>query len=479
MPTLISPADARALKSILVQPWLCERSRLVRWLLRALAPIAALVFVIAWRMTGRIESGGFAALMLLAALVSGIWITFARALALHNTPVNALLVPRARRLSLWLLPLTCLLLAALLAGLAASMFGHFGLLLAAFVIGLFGMAMMASGAPEGLLVFLAADFSITNGPRLAAMLDSIPFSSLGCLLLAGGVCVYASHRIFPHGGERHWKRQASNELSRAMAAGEVEAVSKLSGPGPLISRVYGAVLRRDCQRRASRQALLMHVLGPSVHWSRWLASLVLIGAGVAVVLAILTSPWLPVGASDLWSGMIAGGVIITSAFVALLAEQAFGKRLASTVTEQSLLCLAPNLPRGRALNRLLAARMLLQSTGAILMALLLSWCVGMAARIPPEPLLAMMALASTSLVLLPAVLRNVAAMGNPMHIGRSMLLVLVIGAMCCASIGLRIAYDMPWPWLIATSVVLGLFVARLRWRIMVDAPAAFPAGRLA
>ncbi|MES2125960.1 MAG: hypothetical protein V4463_01690 [Pseudomonadota bacterium] len=478
MPTLICAADRTALAILLRQPWQFERAPVVRWFLRALGPLAVLAPLVAMWRSGDVGTATIAAAVPLTILAFGCWIGFIGSLALQNTPVNAVLVPRARRLSLWLVPVLCLAMSGALAGVLALAFGHFAFFLAVFVLGMSGLGMMGNALHEGLLLFLLADFGITNAPHLMHTFDEAALS-LPALLLALAVAVYAARRLFPRGGERHWKRQARNEVARAIVAGEAKAVSQLPGPGGISLRVYGAVLRRDCQDRKARAALLLHALGPAVHWSTWLSNGALIMAGLGAVLAVLKSPWVPVGASGLWSGMIAGGVIISASFMALLVEQAFGKRLAATVTEQGVLMLVPGMARGTALNRLLASRMLLHAALAVCAALGMSLCVGLAARIALEPLLAMMALATTSMVLVPAVLRDVAAMGNPLNIGRPFMLLLAMPALCGLYISLRIAFDLPWAWVIAFNLLLGGVLSYARWRAAVAAPQAFPAGRLA
>src|ERR1700741_4327023 len=105
MTILFSAADAAALRSLLRQPWHFERAPVVRWLLRLLAPLAAVGPLIAWTRTGNPETTLLAAAAPLVVLAFGCWVTAVRALALQNTPVNAMLVPRARRLSMLLVPL--------------------------------------------------------------------------------------------------------------------------------------------------------------------------------------------------------------------------------------------------------------------------------------------------------------------------------------------------------------------------------------
>lgn len=411
---------------------------------------------------------GFAALMY-----------YAPAAVRLNTPANAMLVPRMRRR---LRQLTVLVWVAAAAGSAlltvgTSLPAHITFLCVGLWVVALGMAISGHALGtwiQGLLPLLFI-FGTSMPREWLALLGSAPvFAVAGLLALALGA--YTLDTMFPQGGERHFRLQAARRLAADQVT--VAGLAKQARTGRLGLWVYRVALARDCARR-NGGALLMHVLGPAVHWTERVLPLVLfsgLAAGALVVLLDLVS-------ADTLAA-IAGGswvVALSALFVQLFNYERRSMRLAFTRGEQSLARLAPGMPGCAAVfNRRLAWRLLQASVleWAVLSILMLGLVALTGAA---APILALLACASAlTLPLLAANLRDHARSSGS---GGWRLFVWMLAALGLSFLaGLVVHRPLGLSLLegaALAAVPLTALAVAWRWNRLAGAPHAFPVGRLA
>lgn len=395
------------------------------------------------------------------------------AVLLNAAPGNARLVPRMHRRLVQMI-VAGWIAALALAFLAAGTWQPVPLV-GLYVIGLTGTR---AGRSAGILLAMPAMmWSLLQRQLPAAWLDMLGSGTgfaLEMLLLAG-VAAYAINLMFPAGGDRHFEG-SRKQVAAITCAGWRKGGGSNAAPW-LKWSLYRLALRRDCRRR-SVAALLMHALGPAVHWTLlWWSPALLLGIGLLFRYVLPVVLDVGQGAPGLQQ---TGWVLV--AFLGLVlcmnAEQ-LAARIGKTRTEQALLRLAPPVPPAPGLNRLLAFGLL--RTGMFNWAAVTLSVVALAALGGAgghvEILLALCSLGGLPLVA--SQLRDFARDGGrPGWSGVKHMLL-------AAAVGLPLALagylaGMPfWPVLFAAVTACGAVQVALRWRAMMKAPAAFPAGRMA
>jgi hypothetical protein len=401
--------------------------------------------------------------------------SFVRGAARLNTPAHAKLVPQMRNrlielgFGTWFL---CL------AAIAACPFADTrGMVYAVIWGGLLTLGMGLSGAGHGgglALIFGAVFMPSTRRwlPWLQEAASSpLCLAAVVALLAPAGLAV--ARAMFPQGGERHWRMQARRE--RWVSA---RPVDRGNHPWLKLSKAwYAAVLRRDSARRNAR-SLLLHALGLGPgHADFRGASLLTFVLGLIVLGLVRLG-----GSASVLEASADLGWVLASLLLLMPAVQAEIplRAMPGTASEQSLLRLAPLMPGAApAFNRLLGRALLVRALGdwalVSLFAFTLTWLSGASAStLMLQACLCCMGLSMT-----------VTGLGD--HARRRPLrgplrLVLGAGAVLLCTVGgfaLRTAYGIPaMPAATLIALALTAVLAMARWRSMVQAPFAFPAGRM-
>jgi hypothetical protein len=468
--------NARIGTSLLRHVYWHRRSQGAMWLPVAAAALLLLTGPVAWLMHLPPRLTAMIVATLLYFFVTFWWQALVSAAMKLNTPANARLVPfgdvPAKQIVAWTLVLLSVI------GAAAGKLLFDAAILGAVLTGLLltGSALLAAGRTEGLVVAVGALFGGFYVAQHEGGEQARTVLAAGALLLAP-CATYLLLCLFPRSSERHWRDLARFERNNAYVSGQLDALPD-AVPG-WIGRVYAACLQRDCAARR-QGALLGHVFGPRAHWT-----LALVGGGVFMILCLLLSlavHALPEQhpAADFLQGFMQAMQTVAPAMLLVAVVQAVRVRQARTAVEQGLVRLAPGMAQGRALNRLLARRWLLQGVATGIGSLLWIVVAHMAAGAPFEVAMTVAAIVSPLLLFIPLLLRDVAAMGNPMHVGT--LALTLLGAACLPT-GLALlrlnGVDLSWLVLLPISAALSAGMIWWRWQALVGGPVALPVGRLA
>jgi hypothetical protein len=394
-----------------------------------------------------------------------------------NTPANAQLAPGMRpRLAelafgTWFL---CL------AGIAACPFvDQATLAVATLWLGMLslGSGLSAAGSTTGaVLIFasVALPPSRTMLPdRLQALAERPAFlvAELALLAAAGALAVAA---MFPRAGERHWRLQARRK--------RLVSLRPMDRPGAgrvwrTATSWYGALLRRDCARRHPR-SLLAHAFGtgPSrVEGAIGVLGMFVVGLAVIGLVKLHGSP----AALEASAGI--GWILASSTlFLPMMHADVALKTMPALAGEQALVRLAPLLPGAApAFNRLLGRALLAQALNgwalAELAAFVLTWLSGASGA----TLVMQLCAGCLALPMLTLPLRDLSRSKSL----RTMLSVLYLpgAVVACVGVGvvLRSRFGLPlMPGAAATALALAAACALRGWRKLVQAPFAFPAGRM-
>lgn len=404
---------------------------------------------------------------------------FAPAAIRLNTPANAMLVPRMRRRLLQLTVLvwfTTVALSTLLA-LGTSLPAHLTFLGVGFCCIMLGLAISGHTLGtwiQGLLPLVFVFGSSIPSAWVEPLGRAPVFALASLLLLALGACTLAT--MFPHGGDRHFGRQAARKLATDQMT--VEGLARRPRTVRLGVWAYGAVLGRDCARRDGG-ALLMHVLGPGVHWTHRILPLVFFAAAAAGVLLALRT----LASVDPLAALTNGSWVFasTALLVQVFDYQQRSIRLAFTCGEQSLVKLAPGMPASAGVfNRQLARRLLQTSLVEWAVVSILMLCL-LAVAGAPAPILAMQAcVCFLALPLLATNLRDHARDSGSGGRWMFQWMLVALGLSFFAGALMRQAFGLPLLQGAAlASVLLSAMAVAWRWRRLAGAPHAFPVGRLA
>ncbi len=466
---------------LLLQPVLLRRTLgapWVQWLMLALSA-GAIALAIVFQST---LAAGLACLVGAGHLLMW-WALFVISIGLQFSQRGARLAPSLRRVALATTIVAYLCLVLIIAMAAGSVFGHHVLwaLLAGW--GLAAVALIVAGREAvGFIALAPLPLGLSRFHDVAPVLVLLATPAgiaAGAALLAASMC-YALHLLMGRheGDDEHNKFL---DLWRHTARG----TQQKSGPllRPFVA-AYAGCLRRDCARR-DKQNLLLHAAGPSLHWTGSLSFQLTMLLGS---LAYFLIPALNAGqALGMGAGLMLGSILMLLNGVA---------RLAAGQPEQALVRLAPGMPVASALNRLLARGLLGIFFMNWLVAMLITALLLALAGATQSQFIEQMAATSVLLLLAAGVLRNF-AIGNK---GRDrivrgllyglafILMVALMTAMPLVPVGIAL-FD--WPALKAPGVaqaglllvtllllLLAGLIVRWRWRAMLAAPPAFPAGRL-
>ncbi len=281
--------------------------------------------------------------------------------------------------------------------------------------------------------------------------------------------------VLGDGGRAHRARHARAERWREMARsdGSWQASGKVGGLGGLMNLPYQRQLQKWSAARGPGTVAprLMLGLGPAVHWTVQFSGAVLYGG--ILLLVGLCSLWIPVSFPDfLRAGSFGLTIGLMSALLAPLTS--LGRALDRSRAEQGLLVLLPGVPRGRALNRLLARQWLLQFG--------LTWCGGLAVAVAvmaysaaPRELLLPFLLAY--LLPIATVWRDWSRQPRGGRGGTPVVLAVVLTAFF--GYALYRWQGVPLWGIAAAQLALAAAVGGWGWRLQMSAPSALPVGRLA
>lgn len=283
-------------------------------------------------------------------------------------------------------------------------------------------------------------------------------------------------RLLQSGGERH-RRGDANRLrmntQRGMYARQAGGWGGSAALGRWMSAPYylcfGVLVGR---RDSSLWPRLMLAFGPGLHGAvqaAWGLGLLALGLGGLALASV--RGWIP--ASGLSGPQVWGPVVgLLSAAINPVIGAAAG--LYRTRREQALLALLPGVPRGAALNRALATRLLLRFGVAWAVSLGALLVLGrFAPSLAPALLAAAIGMAPTALWMCSDVSRMAPPAADPRFAVKLLVLIAgpLAGLVLNRVVGMAVA-EVAVAVLLPTAVLLAW-----RWRALAYLPGAFPAGR--
>ena len=343
---------------------------------------------------------------------------------------------------------------------------------------LIGFALIGAGNRRALALVVLAG----NGPWLSRHLlpaplvdavDSVFPLVMTLLLVPAGA--WALRWLYPAGGDAHFARRSLH--IKHMTRFEGRNWSQQAESSSPVLRLYGAALRRD-GRRADPGRLLLHALGPVMHWSAWVNPvLLMLAAGVGVRLLLAWRGASSGHLNDFMEGFALPGLGVLTMTI-LLSTAQFGQSLRKTRGEQALLRLAPRTGGPALLNRHLAGCLLRDALRLwailTLTILFVSAAVGGADVLPRQ--LALCCLAGQ--VAMTGLLGDYAGSGG-WNLPLALRAALLAGLQAAVAVTLDWVSGVPvWLWIVAFSLGMTVFQLRSAWGAMLGAPPAFPARRM-
>ncbi|MEH0168449.1 hypothetical protein [Roseateles microcysteis] len=460
-----------------------QRSNDKGW--RTLAIVAAMVLVpaVVLMIWGSAKVAGVIGGNLIMTVAAVYWGALVVNLLEQNHPNAARLVPghvpRLRQVLIagWLLSSLPMAVGASVMGLPA---------LPAWIVSAWGMAALGllMRWPLGWTLLSVVPFLAVwlyrNGlfAQAAELLQSRPAL---CVLVSLVLPPLPLLQVLGEGNGAHRKAYARSERWRDMArqgdGAQTWDSSKLPAPLSWITTLVQSPYRRELRRLSSRTdaasvgARLMLGLGPATHWTAQLSGCIIFGTIFGLV--CLGSLWIPIGFVDF---LRAGSFGLTIGLMSALLGPLTGiaRTLDKTRNEQRLLVLLPGMPRGQALNRLLARQWLAQFGLTWLLGLAVATVVMGFSGAPAEMLLPFLL---AYLLPIALVWRDWARQASKGH-GP---VLLVFGVISSALLGYVLYRWAGVPiWIYGSlQALLTLVLGITRWRKQVSAPQALPVGRLA
>ena len=449
------------------------------FLLSVTALVALAVGLLVWLKTS--DAGlalGMAARIVLGGLLTGYVTYFLSGAVKLNTPVHARLVPRMRRRLMQLA--------------AASWAGATGLaaLLAwgtpfspAFVLLGMGIWLAALGlARSGHRAGVAAQFLFFPGFMVPGAVDlarrhlghGAGFAIAVVLMLA--LAAFTLRTMFMNGGDRHYALRTAQKLltERLTPQGQFKAPN----PNRFAMGIYLAALRRDSAGHNAGK-LLAHLLGARQHWTQQV-----LGMGSVALLAGVAVFVLREFGGETVRAMLTNNAPTYASWIfmaSLFDLGARNTRLIETRGEQALLRLAPVMPaRPPVFNRSLARLLLANAAIGWCILLAASLWVTLAAGAPASGLFKQVCLACLALPLIGLNLRDQSRLSSMLGSSVFLFLLASAGVSVVAGIILRTATGLPvLPGAALMSITIACVDGARRWKASVDAPHAFPVGRLA
>jgi hypothetical protein len=440
---------------LLLQPVLLRRTLgrpWMQWLMLALTVGAILLATLL-----RAKPVAVLACMVGAAQLLAWWQLFVISIALQCAQRGARRVPRLRRMAVATTVLVWLCLVLIVTLTAGALFGH--PVLWALVAGLClaALALVAAGRETvGFLALGTIPMALTRFQdlaRIAAPLDT-PAGMAAVATLLGALMYYTVRRLVAgHNGAflDRWRRRMSGAAPKQVAF-----------TTPFAAQFPGRL-------RRNRQDLLVQGLGFSRYWTAALS------AQIPMLLVSTAMRFTPAANSAYGFGIVEGAMLAP-----LLILFRSVDRVAAGQPEQALLRLAPRMPASNALNRMLAR--------ALLGLFFKNWIAAMACSalylaltgVSQAQFIQSMASMSVSVLLAGAVLRRYALANKAWdRISLALLYVLTFVLMfflvpfCIVEFGMTGAQRLG----MLLALLAGLLVY-WRWRAMLAAPPAFPAGRI-
>ncbi|ALT78701.1 hypothetical protein [Paucibacter sp. KCTC 42545] len=492
MATSIHQAHALHYRPVLLAAWQQHRNGRSRYFVPLVVGLSALL-LLAIGLTASWSAALQTAAALASAGLLGLWTALFANLCRQNHPHHARLLPLQLQSLRATLALSQLMLSAAIALLMGLSQGH----------------ALAWGLGAGLLMLVIAacvrwwQMSVLVWLGFMVLVEHLqspwvqaPWQALlawytlqpATLALAAALLLpWCTSRLLQAGGSRHaanyQRRARARQMFREQMTGAKYTPKHFSPVGlwlwelftwpvPLWTRHLLRQARPTAKSAIARAELV--TLG-NVHWVAMLGSASLV-LSIAVVVILAMQIWLE--PFD-WQHVHQGGNLgLQIGLVSMAMNPLFGlaANLYRTRREQALLMLLPGMPRGRALNTLMARRTAIQ--------FLAQWLIALCALVlvaGGNEALAGMNFSGLHLLLacLPAgslLLRDWSSLPSPGQ-GPAILVFIGVVAFALAMAGLQwLGLSM---WLMAAAAVL-LSLALLRWRwqgLILKSPAAMPVGR--
>jgi len=390
-----------------------------------------------------------------------------------NTPANAQLAPgmRAR-----LLELSMAVWAFGIAGLALGNAGataNVALTVTWFLVASLGMGLAAIGSGIGAWVLLLI-WPLMGLPTFipeavrANMAHPAFLPLLAALLALPGLATMRA--IFPQAGDRHWKLQEKRTVWR-----DKNAFKPRNGNGMLLH--WQAYSLRRAGKRRDLGAMLLHGSGPGLPLGVTALGIGGMGLFGLVLVGIMRLGGYP-GAAELalamgwmWSLL---PLFLFQLYTNLLAN------LTEMPAGQPLLRLAPAMPAtAPSFNRLLASTVLRSSLAAWGMATATALLCCVVTGAGKDELLLVASLCGLALPVLALPLRDHARRPRWNPVLQWLTTLALAGACLLAAMPVGRLLDLPvFPTAAGLAIALTAFLVSRRYRSMLRAPFAFPAGRL-
>ncbi|HEY0488539.1 MAG TPA: hypothetical protein VGD30_03415 [Telluria sp.] len=405
------------------------------------------------------------------------WLELVAGAVKQLTPANAQLVPRLRARAIQLVAACFVVSTVVTTILLGGIFGNKVLWAAVVSAWLVGAAMTRTGLQHGMVLqFFPLMMMMLPRSMLQSIRDlgATPLGVALCSIVVIAVAWYGVRALFPTGG-RHFRQRA------AVEKGARTALDFAAGDNAQAERSvrgwYASDLARAGRNKKAAGELMLHAFGPRAHWS--------VSASVlAVLLLVLVAGRmlleLTAGDNQQAVSIVGGFVVFPLLLLFASAPQKIVGRAAVTAGEQSLLRLTPAAPQAREFNR--------EVGDALMRRALIEWAIVTAGLVavtvmvnaPWTITLLQLAVCCLALPLTTVVLRDYARSPNlsSFYIYFAALgLVLSAGVTYFASLrGQSVLVS-----IIAIVIGVGVtaVIAASRKRMMMLAPTAFPAGRMA
>lgn len=402
-----------------------------------------------------------------------LWMTMIGGVIRQNTPANAQLVPRLRKRSIQMTLIIVFLATAVTSLFLSYVFDRYGwcfLFLGFYVIGVaFGQG-RSIGWLSNFMFWVYPAIARRQSTEVSTLMWSDTALLIGALVLVA--LIYYFIRItFPAGGDRSWNVQ-SRVQKQNQTNKEPMAINANSSSFALLP--YDTSFRRDCAKHSAN--LILYVLGPSAHWTASLRPMALVSAAVVIVKAyLLISPHPDV------SGFLAADGWAFGLMLLMFSIPYSASRIAVTTTEQSLFRLTPHAPSSQLFNRRLGAGLLRTYAQGWLLLTATMVIVSVLTGASTEKYVIELSICSVLLLFACLQLRDYSkeVMLNKGY-GRhwqllAFLLLLPTFMMAVTHVSVPLSI---WITITALSIVVSSVLIARRWRSMMAAPIAFPAGRM-
>jgi len=421
--------------------------------------------------------------VMLGVLAAMWWGRMVNVAVMQNLPSHACLVPQLRKRLMRMVVVTFAASVLVVAGIAATVIGHFGYLLCGLSL-MFPFALLQQRYPLLALLPSVIIFSMLSwlkAPmqalvRIASGVDEAVVSVL-LLCVIAELGVWGLRTAFPRGGDAHadWRiRYVQRQLRiKGDQRGNSFADRGLVRLWPALRNFWRMLgLRPGRSASATPGQNMQYALGISVYGAAAAVPFMALFGWFCGVFPAMFSDQLSL-ALGFWKYMVE--LMVTLAVPSAL--QTMTMAVSQRTGEQSLLRLTPGMPAAPAINAVLS-RVLAQGFALV-------WVTSMVCELVVQRLSAghwVLDGAVALLLVLPlpffaTVLRDFAAM--PLrHTPQMGILLLTLPVLGAAWL-LRWYYAPACGWVALLLLLASVVLLHQRWQNMLKAPVAFPAGRLA